>query len=89
MNEYKGLLVALMPRFPVIAHDHAEASPAPVPDPSREEMILFQEIPSVFGASKYEQESSEAPASITVISAEEILRTGYRILAETPGGPRS
>ena len=85
MNEYKELLAALMVRFPVIAHAQTKASPAPGPAPSGEEMILFQGIPPVFGASKYERESSEAPASIPVISAEEFQRTGYRILAEIAG----
>jgi len=47
-----------------------------------EEMILFQDLPSVFGASKYEQKPSEAPASISVITAEEIDKYGYRTLGE-------
>ena len=47
-----------------------------------EEMILIQELPSVFGASKYEQKPSEAPASISIVTAEEIQRYGYRTLSE-------
>lgn len=47
-----------------------------------EEMILFQELPSVFGASKYEQKQSEAPATVTVITAEEIEKHGYRTLSD-------
>ena len=46
------------------------------------ESLLFQEIPSVFGASKYEQKVSEAPASVTIITAEEIYQYGYRTLAD-------
>lgn len=46
------------------------------------EMILFQELPSVFGASKYEQKPGEAPASVSVVTAEEIQRYGYRTLSE-------
>jgi iron complex outermembrane receptor protein len=45
-------------------------------------MILFQELPSVFGASKYEQKPSEAPAAISIVTAEEIQRYGYRTLSE-------
>ena len=45
-----------------------------------EEMILFESIPSVFGASKYEQSAAEAPASVTVITAEDIQRFGFRTL---------
>lgn len=46
------------------------------------ESLLFQEIPSVFGASKYEQKVTEAPSSVSIITAEEIRRYGYRTLAD-------
>lgn len=46
-----------------------------------EETILFQEIPSVYGASKYEQKITEAPSSVSIVTAEEIARYGYRTLA--------
>src|SRR5207245_6705422 len=59
------------------------ASRAPAdPAAAGEEMILFQELPSVFGASKYEQKPSEAPASISIITSDEIQRYGYRTLSE-------
>lgn len=47
-----------------------------------EEMLLFQEIPSVYGASKYEQKVTEAPSSISIITADEIKKYGYRNFAE-------
>jgi outer membrane receptor for ferrienterochelin and colicins len=47
-----------------------------------QEMILFQDLPSVFGASKYEQKSTEAPASVSIITAEEIEKYGYRTLSD-------
>lgn len=47
-----------------------------------EDDMLFADIPSVFTASKYEQKASDAPARISVITAEEIQRYGYRDLAE-------
>jgi outer membrane receptor for ferrienterochelin and colicins len=46
------------------------------------EEALFQELPHVTAASKYEQDPREAPASITVITQEEIRRFGYRTLGE-------
>ena len=46
------------------------------------EATLFQEVPRVSAASKYEQDPREAPASISVITQEEIQRFGYRTLAE-------
>jgi iron complex outermembrane receptor protein len=47
-----------------------------------EEELLFADIPSVYGASKYEQKVTEAPSSITIITADEIAKYGYRTLAE-------
>ena len=46
------------------------------------EALLFDDIPSVFGASKYEQRLEEAPASVTLITADEIKKYGYRTLAD-------
>ena len=47
-----------------------------------DEMALFQEIPSVYAASKYEQKITEAPSSISIITSEEIRKYGYRNMAE-------
>ncbi|MGH7499742.1 MAG: TonB-dependent receptor plug domain-containing protein [Gemmatimonadales bacterium] len=46
------------------------------------EAALFQELPSVTAASKYEQDPREAPASISVITRDDIQRYGYRTLGE-------
>jgi len=46
------------------------------------ELLLFQEVPSVLGAAKYEQTARDAPASVTVITAEDIALYGYTNLAE-------
>lgn len=50
--------------------------------PLGDEMLLFQEIPSVFSASKYEQKVTEAPSSVSIVTAEEIKKYGYRTLAD-------
>lgn len=50
--------------------------------PSGAEDLLFAEIPSVFSASKYEQKISEAPARISIVTADEIRRYGYRSLVD-------
>ncbi len=54
-----------------------------------DESIVFQNIPSVYGAVKYDQKVTEAPASITIITANQIKKYGYRnfaqILDSVPG----
>lgn len=49
---------------------------------NNEEALLFQEIPSVYGASKYEQKVTEAPSSISIVTASEVKKYGYRTLAD-------
>jgi len=97
MGDYRIVFAACLATLllvpgPVVlaASGDAAAQPAPKTAPARnpaqgsagEEMILFQELPSVFGASKYEQKPSEAPASISIVTAEEIQRYGYRTLSD-------
>jgi iron complex outermembrane receptor protein len=77
------LLLFLVP-VPTTAQPTGEDAQAPGDslDSASDESLLFQEIPSVFGASKYEQKVTEAPASVSIITAEEIKRYGYRTLAD-------
>jgi iron complex outermembrane receptor protein len=58
----------------------AGAQPSP-PAPNGDE-ALFADIPKVISASRYEQGVNEAPASITIVTAQEIRLFGYRTLAE-------
>lgn len=46
------------------------------------EALMNIEVPVVYSASKYVQKATEAPASVTVVGAEEIKRYGYRTLAD-------
>jgi outer membrane receptor for ferrienterochelin and colicins len=54
----------------------------PAPPQDSDEAILFQEIPSVYGVSRFEQRITEAPSFVTLVTAEEISKHGYRTLAE-------
>lgn len=66
---------------PIMASSgHAEISE--LSDPISEEAIVFQEIPSVYGVSKFEQKVTEAPAFVTLVTADEIRKYGYRTVAE-------
>jgi iron complex outermembrane receptor protein len=47
-----------------------------------EELIVFQEIPSVFGASRYDQKVTEAPSSVTIVTTDDIKRLGARNLSD-------
>jgi outer membrane receptor for ferrienterochelin and colicins len=46
------------------------------------EDLVKMEIPTVFGASKLEQKTTEAPSSVTIIGSDEIKKYGYRTLAD-------
>jgi outer membrane receptor for ferrienterochelin and colicins len=65
-----------------IAHAQSELTTELPPPPISEENIIFQDIPSVYSASKYDQKVTEAPSSVTIITADEIQKYGYRTLAD-------
>jgi outer membrane receptor for ferrienterochelin and colicins len=46
------------------------------------EELMELKIPTVYGASKFDQKTTEAPSSVTVIDSDEIKRYGYRTLAD-------
>jgi outer membrane receptor for ferrienterochelin and colicins len=73
-----ALAFALAPAF------SAEVSNPPKTDLTEVplEALMQMDVPKVVGASKFEQKTTEAPASVTVVSNEEIKRYGYRTLAE-------
>jgi iron complex outermembrane receptor protein len=46
------------------------------------ESLMQIEVPKVYGASKLDQKASQAPASVTVVTAEEIKKYGYQTLGD-------
>src|ERR1044071_8838784 len=46
------------------------------------ETLMQMEVPTVYSASKFEQKTTEAPSSISVVKADEIKLYGYRTLAD-------
>lgn len=73
------LAIAVWALLAFPATGHGEQAPAP---DLAEETILFLDIPSVYGASKYEQTLAEAPSSVTIVTSDEIRKYGYRTLAD-------
>src|SRR5437868_2338633 len=46
------------------------------------EELMKMEIPVVEAASKYKQKTTEAPSSVTIVTADEVKRYGHRTLAD-------
>lgn len=68
--------------FTVSLFDFAQAKSTSDSALSNEELLLLQEVPSVYGASKYEQKVTAAPSSVTIVTASEIKKFGYRAVAD-------
>jgi outer membrane receptor for ferrienterochelin and colicins len=47
-----------------------------------DEELLFAEIPTVYAASRHEQSTTEAPAAVTIITHDDIVKYGYRTIGE-------
>lgn len=54
----------------------------PLKEGATRESTLFEEIPSVLGAAKYDQKVNEAPAAVIIITADQIKKYGYRNFAQ-------
>jgi outer membrane receptor for ferrienterochelin and colicins len=77
-----GLLVALFLAFnPSRLPAQDDPSAHDVLDMSLEQLMNV-EVDSVYGASGYKQKVANAPASITIVTGDEIKRYGYRTLAD-------
>ena len=52
------------------------------PRTANDEIGLLSDLPSVNAASRYDQPTSEAPASVSLVTAQDIERHGYRTLGD-------
>ena len=74
-------LVAAVTRSAPAEPQSAATHPVEPAEPGLE-ALMKMEIPVVEAASKYEQKTTEAPASVTIITADEVKKYGYRTLAD-------
>ncbi len=66
----------------VFAADSVPSSGTPDLSELSLEALIEIEVPKVYGASKFEQKTTEAPSSISLLSSDEIKRYGYRTLGD-------
>ncbi len=85
MKNVIRLLAFAAPVFLIAAAAAAQTPPADITAMTLEDLLAVEVVST---ASKFPQEVTEAPASITVITAEEIRRSGHRTLSDTLRGVR-
>ena len=85
----RALVSIMLALLPFLATTQALAQETPSTESSTEnltdmtiEELMSLKIESVYGASGFKQKVTEAPASVTIITAEDIQRYGYRTLAD-------
>ncbi len=74
------LSIGIMLLQPLAFAEDDLATIKPITDDSTAQ--LFADIPSVYSASKYEQKVTKAPASISIVTGDEIKKYGYRTFGQ-------
>jgi outer membrane receptor for ferrienterochelin and colicins len=81
---FAALLILLIPS-PVTAKN------AESPDKLKElslEQLMNIEVDTVYGAARYEQKTTDAPSSVSIVTSADIKKFGYRTLADILRGVR-
>ncbi|QWV97483.1 TonB-dependent receptor [Geomonas nitrogeniifigens] len=76
-----SLLLSLSCGRTALAQDAEQAAPSDLESMDLEQLTNLK-VETVYGVSKFEQVVTEAPASVTVVTSEEIRRYGWRTLAD-------
>lgn len=77
-----SLLLTLLSGVAAFALEDGEQTAAPDLGEMDLEQLTNLKVEKVYGVSKFEQVVTEAPASVTVVTADEIRRYGWRTLAD-------
>lgn len=92
------LLLAVMMFLLVVSKPASALETSAPADPDQAQQVLMDmdleglrkiKVDTVYGASRFEQKVTEAPSSITIITADEIKKYGYRTLADIVNSVRS
>src|SRR3984885_9534136 len=82
---HRATILVVLSLLPLLSSTSAlgqdKLPPPDLFDKSLEDLMSI-EIDSVYGASGFKQKVTEAPASVTIITSEDIQRYGYRTLAD-------
>jgi outer membrane receptor for ferrienterochelin and colicins len=86
-SSMRALLVSvLLQVLWVVPTPGQQPAQPPQPEPDLTKLSLGDltkvQIESVYGASKFEQKVTRAPSSVTIVTADEIQKYGYRTLAD-------
>lgn len=81
------LLIMAVSTIPAGARQQPDGAAGDLISRSLSELMDI-EVDTVYGASRYEQKVTRAPSSVTIITAEDIQRYGYRTLADILSGVR-
>lgn len=83
-SQLRHTVVALCISLPLVAgaaDSDTNQAPADLTALSLESLMQI-EVPKVYGASKIDQKASQAPASVTVVTADQIKKYGYQTLGD-------
>ena len=83
-----GVWLILCAMFCAASSEAQETKQADLGGMSLEDLAKMK-VESVYGASKFLQKASDVPSSVTVVTAEEIQKYGYRTLADVLKSVRS
>jgi len=81
----KTLITSCCMAFSAMSLAAPDAGPPAAASVLDEGDLLFGEIPSISSASRYEQPETKAPASVSIVTADQIKKYGYRTLAAILG----